>query len=228
MTRRTLTRDQIVRAAIELLDADGLDGLSMRRLGTYLGTAATAVYWHVGSKDELVVLAGDEVFSELELPDPQVLGWREAALRMALELYAVRGRHPWLLPAMSSHVIFGPGKARFDDHNYAIYETAGFAGVELDRAITTVVMFVIGTAVTESAIDAWRTRLEQGDDPDAAMEAAATEAAATAAQFPRLRARLEAGDLGGQGAEPEEDFRFGLETILDGLATRASTGRRQG
>ena len=50
MPRDTLTREQIVRAAIDLLDAEGLEGLNMRSLGTRLGSAATAVYWHVGSK----------------------------------------------------------------------------------------------------------------------------------------------------------------------------------
>ena len=61
MPRDTLTRDQIVTAAIGLLDAEGLEGLNMRALGTLLGSAATAVYWHVGSKDNLIALAADQV-----------------------------------------------------------------------------------------------------------------------------------------------------------------------
>jgi AcrR family transcriptional regulator len=51
MPRDTLTREQIVKAAMELLDDEGLEGLNMRALGRRLGSAATAVYWHVGSKD---------------------------------------------------------------------------------------------------------------------------------------------------------------------------------
>ena len=69
MPRDTLTRDQIVTAAIDLLDAEGLEGLNMRALGQRLGSAATAVYWHVGSKDNLIALAGDQVWSEIALPD---------------------------------------------------------------------------------------------------------------------------------------------------------------
>jgi AcrR family transcriptional regulator len=61
MPRDTLTREQIVGAAIDLLDADGLEGLNMRALGQRLGSAATAVYWHVGSKDNLIALAADQV-----------------------------------------------------------------------------------------------------------------------------------------------------------------------
>src|SRR5205823_902609 len=60
MPRDTLTREQIIRAAIDLLDAEGLEGLNMRALGKRLGFAATAVYWHVGSKANLIGLAGDQ------------------------------------------------------------------------------------------------------------------------------------------------------------------------
>ena len=69
MPRDTLTREQIVAAAIELLDAEGLEGLNMRALGKRLGSAATAVYWHVGSKANLIALAGDQVWGEIALPD---------------------------------------------------------------------------------------------------------------------------------------------------------------
>ena len=70
MPRDTLTREQIVDAAIELLDRDGLEGLNMRALGQRLGSAATAVYWHVGSKDNLIALAADQVWNEIGRPDP--------------------------------------------------------------------------------------------------------------------------------------------------------------
>ena len=60
MPRNTLTADQIVQAAIALLDEEGLDGLNMRALGQRLDAAATAVYWHIKTKEELVLLADDK------------------------------------------------------------------------------------------------------------------------------------------------------------------------
>jgi len=75
-----LTQEQIVGEAIKLLDADGLDALTMRKLGTALGAVATAVYWHVANKEELIELVVDEVYGEIEVPevsDPSQ--WREAA-----------------------------------------------------------------------------------------------------------------------------------------------------
>ena len=90
MARDTLTRDQIVASAVGLLDEDGLDGLNMRALGKRLESAATAVYWHVGSKDDLVNLAVDSAWHEIALPDPLAMGWREAARAMATELHGAR------------------------------------------------------------------------------------------------------------------------------------------
>src|SRR5438876_12310675 len=105
MPRDTLTRGQIVNAAIDLLDADGLEGLTMRALGERLGSAATAVYWHVGSKANLVALAGDHVWNEVELPDLATVDWRTAAAHMAIDLNAVLTRHPWLVQAFGTYLV---------------------------------------------------------------------------------------------------------------------------
>src|ERR1039458_6659332 len=111
MPRDTLTREQIVRAAIDLLDTEGLEGLNMRALGNRLGSAATAVYWHVGSKDNLMALAADQAWNEIALPDLTATGWRAAATAMATSLHAMLTRHPWLVQAFGSQVLYGPGTA---------------------------------------------------------------------------------------------------------------------
>src|SRR5215813_9588524 len=74
----TLSRDQIVRASVELLDAEGLAGFSMRRPGAKLGAGATSLYWHVTNKNGLLELAVDAVMGEIEIPDPDEVGWRTA------------------------------------------------------------------------------------------------------------------------------------------------------
>ena len=89
MSRSTLTRDQIIDRAIGLLDEDGLDGLNMRALGKRLESAATAVYWHVGSKDDLAQPGrGLGVARRSRCPDPLAIGWRGAARAMAVELHS--------------------------------------------------------------------------------------------------------------------------------------------
>src|SRR5207302_5133131 len=98
----------------------------MRSLGERLGSAATAVYWHVGSKDNLISLAADSVWAEVSLPMLDNGDWRASATQMAKDLHAMLTRHVWLVQAFGSYLLFGPGKARHDDHILALYETAGF------------------------------------------------------------------------------------------------------
>src|SRR4051794_37535913 len=112
MSRDTLTRAQIVQAALMLLDEDGLEGLNMRALGKRLDSAATAMYWHVGSKDNLVCLVGDHVWNEVDLPDLETVHWRTAAADMARSQHAMLTRHPWLVQAFGAYLIYGPATAQ--------------------------------------------------------------------------------------------------------------------
>jgi AcrR family transcriptional regulator len=220
MTRDTLTREQIVKAAIGLLDAEGLEGLNMRALGRRLGSAATAVYWHVGSKENLIRLAGDQAWNEVVRPDPSADGWRTAATEMATGLYAMLTRHPWLMQAFGSFLMFGPGKARHDDHNLAIYEAAGFTGAQADQASSTVFTFVLGNAIGAAAAASLTRKLSrEGGDAGQLMADAMAQAREIAAQFPRLQARLGHASAD-YGAAPDDSFEFGLQAILDGLAAQ--------
>ncbi|WP_433598146.1 TetR/AcrR family transcriptional regulator C-terminal domain-containing protein [Nocardia sp. CA-135953] len=222
MPRETLTREQIVTAAVAVLDAEGVAGLNVRRLGGRLGVASTAMYYYVKNKDELVTLAADLVWREIELPDPAVTEWRSAAAGLAREVYAMVGRHFWLLPAMSTHLIYGPGKARFDECCLAVFEDAGFTGPHADHAAATVLMYVIGAAHGSAAERAWQARMRRaGVDEDAGQAEVLAYITETAQQFPRLRARLETSAPNSIETLPADTgFEFGLRTVLDGLKAR--------
>jgi AcrR family transcriptional regulator len=225
MPRDTLTREQIVKAAIDLLDSEGLEGLNMRALGRRLGSAATAVYWHVGSKDNLIALAGDQVWNEVGLPDPTATGWRAAAAQMATDLHAMLTRHPWLVQAFGSYVVFGPGRARHDDHSLALYEAAGFTGAQADRAMATVFTYVLGNALGPAAAASLRRKLgRDGGDAEERLRDHLARARKIATQFPQLRARLDTA-AADYAAAPEHSFEFGLQAILDGLEAQL-TGPR--
>jgi AcrR family transcriptional regulator len=225
--RDTLTREQILKAAIDLLDAEGLEGLNMRALGNRLGSAATAVYWHIGSKENLLALAGDQVWNEIPLPDLTATAWRTAATQMATELYAMLIRHPWLLQAFGSFLVVSPGKARHDDHNLAVYEAAGFTGSSADRAMTSVFTFVLGNALGPTAAASITRKLNRdGGDAQQLMREHMAKSREVATQFPRLQARLET-SAADYGAAPENSFQFGLHAILDGLEAQLFGDRMQ-
>ena len=228
MPRNTLTQEQIVRTALDLLDEEGLEGLNMRSLGKRLNSAATAVYWHVKNKDDLVLLAGDRVWHEIELPDLDVVDWRTAAVSMATGLHAMFGRHPWLVQAFGFCLFYGPGKARYDDHSLAVYEAGGFAGAAADRAARAVFTYVLGDALGASAMTSVTRRLSRdGGDAEALIQDTTTKAVEVASRFPRLRSRLGTPAATDYLAAPERTFEFGLGALLDGLeaelAGRATT-----
>ncbi|MEU6010388.1 TetR/AcrR family transcriptional regulator C-terminal domain-containing protein [Streptomyces sp. NPDC047453] len=228
MARNTLTRDQIVHAAIEHLDTDGLEGLNMRALGKRLNSAATAVYWHVKNKDNLVLLATDQVWSELELPDLATVDWRTAATTMATDLYAMFTRHPWLVQVLAAHVVYGEGKARHDDHHLAVYETAGFTATQADQAAAAVFTYVLGNAAGTAATAALTRKLGDGSTTaEEQVQAAMTQAQEIAMRYPRLRARLETPAATGYAAAPDGTFELGLHALLDGLE-KQHTGKAGG
>jgi AcrR family transcriptional regulator len=225
MPRDTLTRERIVRTAIELLDEEGLEGLNMRSLGDRLGSAATAVYWHVESKDNLVLLAGDAVWGEIELPEIDQADWETTAMRMASNVHDMLIRHPWLVQAFGSHLFYGRGKARHDDHLLAVYELGGFAGPDADQAMASVFMFVLGSALSEAAAASLRRRLKrEGQNADDMIRAAIAQQTEIAMDFPRLRERIESVDDDKYISSPDKTFELGLRAIFDGLEQQRQQG----
>ncbi|ACZ90699.1 TetR/AcrR family transcriptional regulator [Streptosporangium roseum] len=216
-----LSREQIVSEALKLLDGEGIDALSMRRLGGRLGAVATAIYWHVANKDELIELVVDEVYSEMRVPDVEdPADWRAAAVGCARSMRSVILRHPWMVSVLDEVGLayLGPNMMRQSDRMLAVFEAAGFALREADQAVQTVAAYVLGTATSEAAM---LTKLAGGarSERDVVEDLwPAAEAAALA--YPRLRELYATY----RGEDPEknreETFAYGLERVLDGLQAR--------
>ena len=155
-TRPVLDRDTVVRAAIEVLDEEGRDGLSMRKLGNKLDAAATTLYWHVSSKEELLDIAFDEVMHELPDMHADATGQWRTDLRMALdELRAMMFRHRWYPALFSTRPSIGPNALRFWGGVLDILGSAGLVGEELDNAFCMVSDYVIGSTAIHISYDAW-------------------------------------------------------------------------
>ncbi|MFD5552453.1 TetR/AcrR family transcriptional regulator [Streptomyces sp. NPDC127068] len=215
-----LSPEHIVGEAIALLDEEGVEALSMRRLGTRLGAGATSLYRHVASREELIELVVDEVYGEIHVPEAQdPSGWREAAAGCADSVRAMILRHAWIASFLSqvglSHM--GPNVMRVNDRMIALFETAGFPVEEADMAISTVVAYVMGTSTSEAA---WLTLVARsGEDEDAwaaRLQPAMDEAtdAYPRLQQPERPASQTLADI------RDRKFQYGLDRVLDGLALR--------
>ncbi|KUN77537.1 TetR/AcrR family transcriptional regulator C-terminal domain-containing protein [Streptomyces griseoruber] len=216
----SLSRGAIVREAVAMLDAEGIEALSMRKLGARLGAGATSLYRHVATKDELMELAVDEVAAEVHVPAIEGADWRTAAAGAAASFRATALRHPWLSSVLGQAGLayLGPNLMTFSERLAALFTAAGFP--EPARAIDTVLSYVIGMSTTEAA---WLTTVARSGESEADFIArlmpAAREAAAGHAHLADGYAQA-AVATADPAALREEKFRYGLETVLDGLALR--------
>ncbi|QQQ73919.1 TetR/AcrR family transcriptional regulator C-terminal domain-containing protein [Saccharothrix sp. 6-C] len=101
VAKQAPARGHVLRAAIAIADAEGLDAVSMRRLAVELGVGPMSLYRHVENKDELVARMADEVFGELDLPTPGPPGWRAGLELIARRQWRLCRRHLWLPRAVS-------------------------------------------------------------------------------------------------------------------------------
>ncbi|MCP3802389.1 TetR/AcrR family transcriptional regulator C-terminal domain-containing protein [Allokutzneria sp. A3M-2-11 16] len=218
--RETLSREQIVAEAVKLLDAEGVEALSMRTLGTRMGTAATSLYRHVTNRDELIEFVVDEVYGEIEVPDGSE-GWRASVTACAGSVRAMILRHPWIASLLGQVGLsyLGPNVMRLNDRMLALFEGAGeFGPVEADKAISAVMAFVIGMGVSEAA---WLTSLARSGQDEREWVAELAPAAVKAAEpYPHLRAHVAAGRVDDMRQTRDEHFTYGLNAILDGLQPR--------
>ncbi|MEV6954807.1 TetR/AcrR family transcriptional regulator C-terminal domain-containing protein [Streptomyces sp. NPDC051183] len=218
-----LTRAAIVREAVLMLDADGIEALSMRKLGARLNAGATSLYRHVATKEELMELAVDEVCAEILVPSPELArgDWRAAVTGAAASFRATALNHPWLSSVLGQAGLayLGPNLMSFSDRLAALFTAAGFP--EPSRAIDTVLAYVIGMSTTESA---WLITVARSGETEAAFIArlmpAAQEAAADRAHLSDAYAAAAATATIDPKGIRDTKFNYGLDVVLDGLALR--------
>jgi len=109
--RAPLTKERVLRAAVDLADRDGIDALSMRKLGQELGVEAMALYRHVRNKDDILDGAIDVVVGEIDIPRPTG-DWQRSMRTLALAARQVMLRHPWAPPVIVERPEIGPSTLR--------------------------------------------------------------------------------------------------------------------
>ncbi|RFU41182.1 TetR family transcriptional regulator [Actinomadura logoneensis] len=219
--RPTLSREQIVTEAIKLLDAEGVEALSMRKLGQALNAGATSLYRHVANKDQLLELVVDEVYGELCVPVLESPGeWRQAVRALAHEMRAMLLRHPWIAPILglvgSSYL--GPNVVRLSDEMLGLLEDAGFSLTEGNATVKSMFAYVIGWTMSEAA---WLLALARsGQTEQEWLEQMRPAMERVVETHPRLGKLFEAQSEANAGRDTTEisdaEFDAGLDRFLDG------------
>ncbi|MBF6059389.1 TetR/AcrR family transcriptional regulator C-terminal domain-containing protein [Nocardia terpenica] len=214
-----LGREQIVAAATELLDADGLEALSMRKLGAKLGAGATSLYWYVANKNELLELVMDGMWGRVRLPEDET-SWREVAGTFAYRLRDTLLEHPWAAELLGRLPSLGPNSFRIGDRLRRAFVQAGFEGNDVYLATSTVMSYVLGTVLPE--ITYRKTLGAMEFDRDAMLATLEQVAADYPEMIADYRETVRSGDHDTMRALA---FDFGLVCTLDGLAARVPAAR---
>jgi AcrR family transcriptional regulator len=216
--RETLSREQIVKTAMATLDSDGLAGLSMRKLAARLDAGATSLYWHVPTKDDLIDLLIDEVWGEIDVPEPELAGWRSGALLFGHSLRSAVLRHPWLPEVMYTRPSIGPNAMSLGSRGLVLFGAAGFSEHDVDLAMSSVMSYVLGTVSAEVAT---REMVRKSGQPvDEWVGDIRKQAEAVAADYPDMRASVRRRTIKDLDTSLTENFVFGLDALLDGLEAR--------
>jgi len=141
--RAPLSRERVLRAALQIADKRGLDALSMRKLAQTLKVEAMSLYNHVTNKEQILDGLVELVAGEIDVPE---IGgdWRQAMRRRASSAHAVLMRHPWATMLFVSRIGLGPNMLRYVDATIGCLREAGFSYPAADHAWNAIDAYVYG------------------------------------------------------------------------------------
>ncbi|CAN5606539.1 TetR/AcrR family transcriptional regulator [soil metagenome] len=157
-----LTVERIVLAALAVVDHEGLEALTVRRLAEHLGTGSASLYRHVASRDELLVLLVDHVLGDVVLADEALTG-RDQVAWLAGELRRVLMDHPNLVPALSTAPLLGPNALRGTDGALRYLLSAGYPVGVAVPAYLALIDYVLGTVFFDTSTAGSNVSLPSAD-----------------------------------------------------------------
>ena len=212
--RTPLSRSAIAAAAVAIVDAEGLEALSMRRLAQALGTGPASLYAHVSGKPELLQLLIDRVAAEIPVPAPEPERWQEQVKDYARGMRRVLAAHRDLAGASRANVPTGPNALDAMEGLLAVLRAGGVPSRQAAYAADLLAQYVT-VDVYEGSL--FEQRLER--DPGYLARLGAHFGALPAERFPTTVSMV--GELMGGGG-PDARFEFGLTVLVTGLAAVAA------
>jgi AcrR family transcriptional regulator len=213
--RRKLSLEAIVGAGLEILEAEGLEAVTMRAVAAKLDTGAASLYAHVRDKSELHQWMLDAVIGEVEIPEANPERWQEQLKESCWSQYAAMSRHSGIAAINMAHIPVGPNALRCSEAMLKILLAGGLTREAAGLAIDLITLYPISVAFEESV---WRERAAKSPDQDWSEESVVARIdeyfrALPEDRFPLVRAMapfLTAGD-------GQVRFEFGLSVLVAGL-----------
>jgi AcrR family transcriptional regulator len=203
-----LSKERVLLQALSLADNEGIDALSMRRLGRELDAGAMSLYHHVGNKDELLDGMVDLVFAEIHLPESRG-DWQAAMSARAVSAREVLARHPWAINLMESRTTPGPANLRHREAVTACLRKAGFSVQMATHANWLLDSYIYGFALQEASLPF----ADANELADMTTEVFLPQLSPE--EYPYLNEGATV--LMESGYDPAGEFTYGLNLILDAL-----------
>lgn len=214
--RVRLSRERIVDTALALLDQQGYEALSMRRVAEALGTGAASLYAHVTGREDLLDQMLDRLAGDIEIPEPDPEHWQEQVTAVVTDLYRSYRAHPGLARAAMGKVPTGPRTLVLIDRFLGLLRAGGLPERVIAYAADILPLYATAYAFEEGV------QAETMSEEEIARYYAQVDEyfrALPADRFPHIHAL--SGVLAGPEEDPEARFRFGLEMLVTGIAAQA-------
>jgi AcrR family transcriptional regulator len=206
-----LSREAIVVAALELLDRESLEAVSMRGVAQLLDTGPASLYVYVANRDELLALVYDRALADVPLPKRRTGSWRHRFERLARAHVEVLTRHRGLAFVGLGSIPTGPNALAISECMLALLDEGGVDGPTSAWAVDLITLYLNAGAAEQSLYDG---KQDRGHDEASYLDAVrATFESVPAEQFPMIHALREL-LLTGSGTDR---FRWGLDVLLAGL-----------
>ncbi len=203
-----LSKERVIKYAIKLADAGGIEALSMRKLGQTLGVEAMALYHYFSNKNQLIEGMIDYVHGEIKVPTGEV-DWRVFMQKRAESAFGVLLLHPWASPIMEAGVNPGPSTLRDSDNCMKSLREAGFSVEMTVHAITLLNIYIYGAAQQYS-------RLNFSNSQEAADFSETIRNQFPIDEYPYL-GEIITEYMMKSSYDARQEFEFGLDLILNGI-----------
>ncbi|MFD4114300.1 TetR/AcrR family transcriptional regulator [Streptomyces niveus] len=225
-----LDRDRIIAVSVRLLDAEGPAKFSMRRLAAELGVTAMSLYWYVDTKDDLLELALDSVYTEIvTLPETADDGtdtdWRDELRELAVSYRALLVRHPWVSPLVGKFLNIGPHSMEFSTAVQRVMRGTGLPAHGQMGALSAVFQFVYGFGTIEGHF------VQRCAEAGMTQDQYHRRAMGSIHEQPEYQGLFEQAEemmdaRGGETVEEmrERDFTFALDVLVAGIETMRERG----
>ena len=208
-----LTYERIVTAAVQLIEQEGIDALSMRRIASELGTGVMSLYNHVPSKAAVLDGVAERVISGIDFSAAPGTSWEDQVRGQARVFRQIARLYPRCTMVVVSRPIDSAASLRPMEHALATLRSAGFGPEDAVRVVRTFVAFIVGTLVREVGVSpGLEPQRPLGQDP--AVLTADRPIFLNPAEFPVVTSM--SAEL--MNRDHDADFEFGLDLLVRAVA----------